>query len=120
MYVGNLPHCWPLLRLALGHKEVSQPSYEGRYASGSRPRKSPATTWNVLDDDGIDGSGRDRHGSGSDSGSQIELVLQKGSEGAGPYGQAIDRSVRIAAGKKEGQTTPDKIVVVKTVDVTRQ
>lgn len=81
MYVGNLPLCWPVIRLALGSKgNTSNPSYpnpsypkdSGRHKSQSRhPLASKGSLWAKLDDE------EGRANTTTDQGSQIELVDQK-------------------------------------------
>ncbi|KAF7546313.1 hypothetical protein G7Z17_g8528 [Cylindrodendrum hubeiense] len=85
IYVGNLPLCWPVIRLVIGSKGDSSnpssypnPSYPEnsarRKTQGSRnPLTSKATMWAKLDDE--DGNRTDAT---RDQGSEIELVGQKG------------------------------------------
>ncbi|KAF4974535.1 hypothetical protein FZEAL_8559 [Fusarium zealandicum] len=82
MYVGNLPLCWPVIRLALGSKcDSSNPSYPNpsyrhstypensarRKAQNRHPLTSHASVWAKLDDE---------DGARTDQGSEIELVDQ--------------------------------------------
>lgn len=87
--VGNLPLCWPILRLALGNTEVSRtPSYHGDTISGSarkKRRRNPlgtmgasvmGTHWDKLEDQECCGERMCPQRVDSDLGSQIELALQ--------------------------------------------
>ncbi|KJZ77686.1 hypothetical protein HIM_02863 [Hirsutella minnesotensis 3608] len=91
--VGNLPLCWPILRIILGNHETTKtPSYHGDTISGSARRKrlrhplgtigtgAIGTRWDKLEDQECAGVATDTshhsHQAGSDQGSQIELVLQ--------------------------------------------
>ncbi|KAL3601709.1 hypothetical protein FPOAC2_05980 [Fusarium poae] len=88
LWVGNLPLCWPVLRLALGSKgDSSNPSYpnpsyrNSSYQENSARRRTHArskpSAWAKLEDE---------HGTRTaespDHGSQIELVEQRGQK---PY-----------------------------------
>ncbi|PHH78761.1 hypothetical protein CDD80_6312 [Ophiocordyceps camponoti-rufipedis] len=87
--VGNLPLCWPILRLVLGNTEKTKtPSYHGDTISGNNRRKRrrdplgttvTGTDWDKLEDAECNGAGSETSQTqqpGSDQGSQIELVLQ--------------------------------------------
>ncbi|RBR12218.1 uncharacterized protein FIESC28_08704 [Fusarium coffeatum] len=71
LWVGNLPLCWPVLRLALGSKgDSSNPSYPNpSYPENSTRRRtqgrSKPSVWAKLEDERL-----------SEQGSQIELVDQ--------------------------------------------
>lgn len=77
--MGNLPLCWPVLRLALGSKgDSSNPSYPNpSYPETSARRRtqgrSKPSVWTKLEDE----HGARAAGSPS-QGSQIELVEQHG------------------------------------------
>ncbi|KAF4452566.1 hypothetical protein F53441_4585 [Fusarium austroafricanum] len=84
LWVGNLPLCWPVIRLALGSKgDSSDPSYptpgyrNSTYGENSARRRtqglhSKPSIWAKLDDeDGV------RTDVSPDRGSQIELVDQR-------------------------------------------
>ena len=71
LWVGNLPLCWPVLRLALGSKgDSSNPSYPNpSYPENSTRRRtqgrSKPSVWAKLEDERV-----------PEQGSQIELVDQ--------------------------------------------
>ena len=71
LWVGNLPLCWPVLRLALGSKgHSSNPSYPNpSYPENSTRRRtqgrSKPSVWAKLEDERV-----------PEQGSQIELVDQ--------------------------------------------
>ncbi|CAM1509018.1 Fc.00g027570.m01.CDS01 [Cosmosporella sp. VM-42] len=124
MYVGNLPLCWPVIRLAIGSKgDSSNPSYPNpsypnpshpnstnRFKSQSRhPLTSKASIWAKLDDeDGL------RTVSAPDSGSQIELVDQNIPDLVKqPYHTAAEVSSHPSHGHRPGE----HIMVTTNVDV---
>ncbi|KAG5927440.1 hypothetical protein E4U42_002275 [Claviceps africana] len=89
MIVGNLPLCWPVLRLICGIREKTEtPAYHGQTISGAgRKYKKPksllsttalgTTLWDKLDEgeDAKQKTSHELHAS-SNQGSQIELILQ--------------------------------------------
>jgi hypothetical protein len=129
MYVGNLPLCWPVIRLALGSKgDSSNPSYPNSYpnqpsypnSSGRRttqsrhPLTSKASLWAKLDDEeGMRTTG----GSPEQSlGSQIELVDQKSPD---LVKQPYHTAAEVSSDRHHGQNHPsDHITVVTKVDIT--
>ncbi|KAG6191054.1 hypothetical protein E4U36_001082 [Claviceps purpurea] len=90
--VGNLPLCWPVLRIICGFTEKTQtPQYHGQTISGSgrKYRKSKnilsttalgPTMWDQLDDqDDVSAKHKMSHelNDPSSQGSQIELTMQR-------------------------------------------
>ena len=130
MYVGNLPLCWPLLRLVLGSRDDSNksPSYQYNQHDSSYRRKPPSHTlvtiggsaWDKIDDRyERNGAVSQDPGNGSDEGSQIELVIQEpGKTVVGPYGEQT--AAITAGGRRQAHAENDKIRVVTTVDVSSQ
>ncbi|RGP73088.1 hypothetical protein FLONG3_6403 [Fusarium longipes] len=103
LWVGNLPLCWPVLRLALGSKgDSSNPSYPNpSYRNSSYPENSARrrtqglskpSVWAKLED--VDGT---HNAISADQGSQIELVEHHGQQQyfveakAGGGGNGIER-----------------------------
>ncbi|EQL01081.1 UbiD family decarboxylase [Ophiocordyceps sinensis CO18] len=140
--VGNLPLCWPILRLVLGNTDT--PSYHGDTISGStrkRRLRNPlgtvgttgmGTNWDKLEDQECNGAtseGSHSQQVGSDHGSQIELVLQ-GHQHNHHHLAAVSANrgdepevqqpcpARVADATSSGSGSGgDKIVVITTVDV---
>ncbi|PHH90988.1 hypothetical protein CDD83_2009 [Cordyceps sp. RAO-2017] len=146
--VGNLPLCWPILRLVLGNTEVSKtPSYHGDTISGSNHRKrrlrNPLATmgttvmgtkWDKLEDQeghAATSDGSQTQQAGSDNGSQIELVLQ-GHKHNHHHHAAVSANGNEDQENKQPYEVPttesvsggssggDKIMVVTTVDVSSE
>ncbi|KAM4061136.1 decarboxylase [Hirsutella rhossiliensis] len=144
--VGNLPLCWPILRLALGNTEISKtPSYHGDTISGSARKKRPrnplgtmgttvmGTNWDKLEDQECAGAASEGSPSqpvGSDHGSQIELVLQGHTHNHHHHAAvSADRGeepemqqpcpARVADSTSSGGGG-DKIMVFTTVDVSSE
>ncbi|KPM40205.1 hypothetical protein AK830_g6357 [Neonectria ditissima] len=124
MYVGNLPLCWPVIRLALGSKgDSSNPSYPNpsypdssarrKPQSGRHPLTSKASIWAKLDDE----DGLRTHGS-PEQGSQIELVDQNGPD---LVKQPYHTAAEVSSDRHHGHNPSDHITVVTkvAVDVTR-
>lgn len=120
MYVGNLPLCWPVLRLALGSKGDSSnpssyphPSYPNSSArlksQNHHPLASKASVWAKLDDE--DGA---RSNLSADQGSQIELVNQKGPN---LVQQPHQTESAVTSQPGHGHSPSDQIKVVTTVQV---
>ncbi|KAF5243310.1 hypothetical protein FAUST_2878 [Fusarium austroamericanum] len=117
LWVGNLPLCWPVLRLALGSKgDSSNPSYpnpsyrNSSYQENSARRRtngrSKTSVWAKLEDEhGV------RTDESPDSGSQIELVEQHGKQ---PY--FVEAKASSGADKLE-KGTDGHITVVTKVEV---
>lgn len=123
IYVGNLPLCWPVIRLALGSKGDSSnpssypnPSYpenSARRKTQSRnPLTSKASIWAKLEDE--DGTRTDRS---RDQGSEIELV--GGQSGPDLVKQPYQTEAEVSSDPKPHRHKPsDHITVVTKVDVT--
>ncbi|KAK7416696.1 hypothetical protein QQX98_005022 [Neonectria punicea] len=119
MYVGNLPLCWPVIRLALGSKgdssnPSSYPDSSARRKPQSRhPLTSKASIWAKLDDE--DGT---RTQGSPEQGSQIELVDQKGPD---LVKQPYHTEAEVSSDRHHGHNPSDHITVVTkvAVDVTR-
>ncbi|KND92730.1 hypothetical protein TOPH_02762 [Tolypocladium ophioglossoides CBS 100239] len=151
MMVGNLPLCWPILRTVLGGTEHSRtPSYHGETISGAGRKKrrlnplgsvgstAMGTAWDKLEDrdyGGPAGEATQTQQTGSDEGSQIELVLQghnlnhhhHAAVSSNGTGVAQEQQLHPAgtAGSSSGSShnSPsggDKIMVVTTVDVSSE
>lgn len=136
MFVGNLPLCWPLFRMAFGIKETTHDaSYQYRNQSRSLRRKpqhkhmlssSNGTSWDRLDDP-EDPPDIETKRSGSHGGSQIELVPQAhvmsnqhtagvSSDHHRTQSQHHTRIVGSSSGSPP-RTNREKIMVVTTVDI---
>jgi hypothetical protein len=114
LWVGNLPLCWPVLRLALGSKgDSSNPSYANpSYRNSSYPensarrrtqgRNKPSVWAKLEDEDGARTDGSPDHGS------QIELVEQYGQQ---PY--FVEAKASSDAHKVETGTNGHITVVTK-------
>lgn len=150
MWVGNLPLCYPLLRAVMGSSENNSaptPPYVITIGSERMRRRKPqntllstrvgTTTWDKLDDRDEHGNevGRSNQdatlvGTGSDTGSQIELVLQghrlnhHHETTVSSNGNESDDARRAEEGGHGSMTranrSGDKITVVRTVDVSSQ
>lgn len=136
MFVGNLPLCWPVLRLIIGSNgESSVPSYQHRYPTLSgRRRKKPKTglttlgtlgdetTWDKLEDHDVTivNDKSQALQSRSDHGSMIELVNQPGRHHAAISSERSSGHMATEAGRsREGGASPegDRIMVTTTVDI---
>ncbi|KAG6207721.1 hypothetical protein E4U50_003615 [Claviceps purpurea] len=144
--VGNLPLCWPVLRIICGFTEKTQtPQYHGQTISGSgrKYRKSKnilsttalgPTMWDQLDDqDDVSAKHKMSHelNDPSSQGSQIELTMQRDQENTHPHHQAAASAfpesptwAQPAPNLSERQARDtrscmagDKIMVVTTVDI---
>lgn len=132
MYVGNLPLCWPVIRLAIGSKgDSSNPSYPNSYPNhpsypnGSarrtnqnrHPLTSKASLWAKLDDE--EGMRTTVNGSPEQSlGSQIELVDQNQNV-PDLVKQPYHTAAEVTSDRLHGHGNPgDHITVVTKVDVT--
>ncbi|KAH8721810.1 hypothetical protein BGZ61DRAFT_195444 [Ilyonectria robusta] len=123
IYVGNLPLCWPVIRLALGSKGDSSnpssypnPSYpenSARRKTQSRnPLTSKASIWAKLEDE--DGTRTD---GSRDQGSEIELVGSP--RGPDLVKQPYQTEAEVSSDPKPHRHKPsDHITVVTKVDVT--
>lgn len=118
MCVGNLPLCWPVIRLALGSKgDTSNPSYpngsypdsSGRRMHQSRTLTTKASLWAKLDDE--DG----RTELSRDQGSEIELVDQYVPD---LVKQPYQTEAAITSGTDSRHNSGDHITVVTKVDIT--
>lgn len=121
MYVGNLPLCWPVIRLAIGGSKgdssdpssYPNPSFPNstsrqRTHQSRHPLASNASVWAKLDDE--DG----QHTNPSGQGSQIELVDQNGLD---LVQQPHHTRTGVSSTPGHGHATSDHIKVVTTVDV---
>ncbi|PFH61599.1 hypothetical protein XA68_16860 [Ophiocordyceps unilateralis] len=137
--VGNLPLCWPILRLVLGNtEETKTPSYHGETISGSNRRKRRrdplgtvgttvmGTNWDKLEEQECTGPASDASQTqrpGSEQGSQIELVLQ-GQKHNHLHNMAVSvEEAETQELQKSGSTatgTDELIMVTKPVDVSSQ
>lgn len=144
--VGNLPLCWPVLRIICGFTEKTQtPQYHGQTISGSgrKYRKSKnilsttalgPTMWDQLDDqDDVSAKHKMSHelNDPSSQGSQIELTMQRDQQNTHPHHQAAASAfpesptwAQPAPNLSERQARDtrscmagDKIMVVTTVDI---
>ncbi|KAG5938536.1 hypothetical protein E4U59_003713 [Claviceps monticola] len=144
--VGNLPLCWPVLRIICGFTEKTQtPQYHGQTISGSsrKYRKSKnilsttalgSTMWDQLDDqDDVSAKHKTSHelNDPSSQGSQIELTMQRDQQNTHPHHQAAASAfpepptwAQTAPNLNERQArdtrsymAEDKIMVVTTVDI---
>ncbi|KAG6267533.1 hypothetical protein E4U49_007994 [Claviceps purpurea] len=144
--VGNLPLCWPVLRIICGFTEKTQtPQYHGQTISGSgrKYRKSKnilsttalgPTMWDQLDDqDDVSAKHKMSHelNDPSSQGSQIELTMQRDQQNTHPHHQAAASAfpesptwAQPAPNLSERQARDtrscmagDKIIVVTTVDI---
>ncbi|KAI5459713.1 hypothetical protein BGZ63DRAFT_415220 [Mariannaea sp. PMI_226] len=127
MYVGNLPLCWPVIRLVLGSKgDSSNPSYPNpSYGDNSSRRKtngtsrhplaSKASVWAKLEDE--EGMRTDVS---PDHGSEIELVDQKGPDLVNqPYRtEAEVTSDPQQHRQRNKNSTSNNITVTTKVDIT--
>ena len=120
MCVGNLPLCWPVIRLALGSKgDSSNPSYPNTSYPDSSGRRMPqsrhtltskASLWAKLDDE--DG----RTELSREQGSEIELVGQNVPD---LVKQPYQTEAEITTGRpRHGHNSGDHIMVVTKVDIT--
>ncbi|RSL57600.1 hypothetical protein CEP54_008197 [Fusarium duplospermum] len=120
MCVGNLPLCWPVIRLALGSKgDTSNPSYPNTSYPDSSGRRMPqsrhtltskASLWAKLDDE--DG----RTELSREQGSEIELV---GHNMPDLVKQPYLTEAEITTGRpRHGHNSGDHIMVVTKVDIT--
>ncbi|KAG6061955.1 hypothetical protein E4U17_006078 [Claviceps sp. LM77 group G4] len=144
--VGNLPLCWPVLRIMCGFTEKTQtPPYHGQTISGSgrKYRKSKnilsttalgPTMWDKLDDQ-EDGSAKHKMSHDlnepSNQGSQIELIMQSNQQNPHLHRQSAASAfpepptwAQPAPNLSERQARDtrscmagDKIMVVTTVDI---
>ncbi|KAH7153615.1 hypothetical protein EDB81DRAFT_791665 [Dactylonectria macrodidyma] len=119
MYVGNLPLCWPIIRIALGSKgSSSDPSYPNpsypnsasRSKQSSRhPLASKGSLWAKLDDEEVT-----RVDASADQGSQIELVDKLAPDLVKqPYGTAAE----VSSGPQHGHKPSGQIKVTTKVDI---
>ncbi|KAG6009334.1 hypothetical protein E4U21_002642 [Claviceps maximensis] len=147
MVVGNLPLCWPVLRIICGISEKTEtPAYHGQTISGAgRKYKKPknllsttalgTTMWDKLEEQ-EEGSAKQKTSHeldpSSNQGSQIELIMQghrhtsshhQAAASSFSESPAIVRPPSIVADRqgrnnRTGSTVGgDKIMVVTTVDI---
>ncbi|KAF5559344.1 integral membrane protein PTH11 [Fusarium napiforme] len=127
LWVGNLPLCWPVLRLALGSKGDSTdpssypntPYRNGSYPEGSARRRTQGlhplsgkpSIWSKLEDeDGV------RTDVSPEQGSQIELVDQHGPD---LLQRPYRAEAKISSGTQQHERARSgQITVVTSVDVT--
>ncbi|KAG5924051.1 hypothetical protein E4U53_003470 [Claviceps sorghi] len=146
MVVGNLPLCWPVLRLICGISDKTEtPAYNGQTISGGgrkykKPKSLLSSTalgtamWDKLDEQ-EDGSAKQQTShellASSNQGSQIELILQ--GHGQNPRHQTAVTSYpetpilaqppsilseRHVRNKRSGSAAGgEQIMVVTTVDI---
>ncbi|CEJ90411.1 hypothetical protein VHEMI06199 [[Torrubiella] hemipterigena] len=138
MFVGNLPLCYPLLRLALGKTQSSShdtPPYI--VTIGSERKRRPrgrdetilntvgGTQWDKLDEqehavDALNGESTLVH---SERGSEIELVIQGRCHGhhhqttVSSHSAEDQRSNHSPSSSRDGSNGKENIMVVRTVDV---
>ncbi|KAK2471320.1 hypothetical protein H9L39_17551 [Fusarium oxysporum f. sp. albedinis] len=124
LWVGNLPLCWPVLRLAIGSKgDSSNPSYPNpsyrnssypessarRRTQGFHPLSSKPSIWAKLEDE--DGMRTDVS---HDQGSQIELIEQHGSD---LLNQPYHMEAKVSSGPQHDRNLSGHITVVTKVEV---
>ncbi|KAM0551240.1 hypothetical protein ACHAPJ_008585 [Fusarium lateritium] len=124
LWVGNLPLCWPVLRLAIGSKgDTSNPSYpnpsyrnssypEGsarRRTQGRHPLSSKPSIWAKLEDEDAT-----RIDTPPDQGSQIELVEQRGTD---LLKQPYHAEAMVSSGPQHEGNLSGRITVVTKVEV---
>lgn len=138
MFVGNLPLCYPLLRLAIGKSKSSShdtPPYI--ITIGSERKRRPrvrdetilntvgGTQWDKLDEQELAADALNGENTlvPSERGSEIELVIQGRCHGhhhqttVSSEGAEDERSHHSPSSSRDGGNGKEKIVVVRTVDV---
>ncbi|KYK58774.1 UbiD family decarboxylase [Drechmeria coniospora] len=125
MMVGNLPLCWPIVRLMMGSREATQtPSYqietiggEGRKNRRAKPLAAARASimsieWGKLDDQECGPTAREAphsHHAASEQGSQIELVLRE-------HDLSLHDDDAVAAGEEKETASERRVILTGSAE----